>query len=63
MSIARMQISDKWRSRVSDLSDTEFAWEGNTQNQEVTPGTYIYLIELITGSGDNLIKSGEVVES
>jgi gliding motility-associated-like protein len=63
--INMVSIYDRWGNKVYSSSSVtpnspDGAWDGRFNGKEVVPGVFVYLIEGILSTGENISLSGDV---
>ena len=57
--IVGMKIFDRWGGQGFEGGEDQF-WDGTWQGNKMTPGVYVYLVELVLQNGDRVLEKGEV---
>lgn len=58
--LERLQIFDRWGSRVYDCKGSDCAWEGNVRGSSVSEGVYVYEMQFRMNDGRLQIQTGDV---
>ena len=63
--VNKMQIYDRWGELLFENlnflpNDPEFGWNGQAKGQNVTPGVYVYVIEVTYVDGETEVFAGDV---
>jgi gliding motility-associated-like protein len=58
--LERLQIFDRWGSRVYDCKGSDCAWRGNVRGSSASKGVYVFEMQFRIEDGRLLIKNGDV---
>lgn len=58
--LQRWDIFNRWGQRVFSTRDVNEGWDGRFNNRPQPLGTYVYIIEAVSSTGNRIAKSGNV---
>ena len=61
MTYIRMSIYDRWGEKVFESSDLNFSWDGRYFGQPLTPGVYVYTLDLSYADGQTVNTKGSIL--
>lgn len=57
----RLMVFDRYGSLVFESRDPEVGWRGTHKDQELTQGTYVYVLQMKLSNGKELLREGSVL--
>jgi gliding motility-associated-like protein len=61
MRYVKMSIYDRWGEKVFESSDLDFRWDGKYLGQALTPGVYVYTLDLSYADGQTVTTKGSLL--